>query len=152
MGINHIVCTFNQENKPKQTVKMVKAVSVLRGDSKVAGTVTFEQADENSPTTITWDITGNDANAKRGFHIHTYGDNTNGCTSAGPHFNPHNKTHGAPPDEARHVGDLGNIDTDGQGNAKGSVTDDLGKGDNEESLKTGNAGPRPACGVIGISA
>merc|ERR1711964_281051 len=110
-------------------------------DSKVAGTVTFEQADENSPTTITWDITGNDANAKRGFHIHTYGDNTNGCTSAGPHFNPHNKTHGAPSDEARHVGDLGNIDTDGQG-----------KGDNEESLKTGNAGPRPACGVIGISA
>merc|ERR1712000_664368 len=85
MGINHIVCTFNQENKPKQTVKMVKAVSVLRGDSKVAGTVTFEQADENSPTTITWDITGNDADAKRGFHI----------------------------------------DTDGQGNAKGSVTDKL---------------------------
>merc|ERR1712227_393746 len=171
---NHIVCTFNQENKPKQTVKMVKAVSVLRGDSKVAGTVTFEQADENSPTTITWDITGNDANAKRGFHIHTYGDNPNGCTSAGPHFNPHNKTHGAPSDSERHVGDLGNFKTDAQGNAQGSVsdkfikligphsivgrtvvvhagTDDLGKGENEESKKTGNAGGRPACGVIGIS-
>ncbi|RGP77433.1 superoxide dismutase [Fusarium longipes] len=179
---------------------MVKAVSVLRGDSKVSGTVIFEQESESAPTTITWDITGNDPNAKRGFHIHTFGDNTNGCTSAGPHYqiiarslrwrselarrsytltastivNPHNKTHGAPSDETRHVGDLGNVETDGQGNAKGSVTDslikligphsvigrtvvihagtdDLGKGDSEESLKTGNAGPRPACGVIGIS-
>ncbi|KAF5130789.1 Superoxide dismutase (Cu-Zn) [Metarhizium anisopliae] len=153
---------------------MVKAVAVLRGDAKVGGTVTFEQESESAPTSITWDITGNDPNAKRGFHIHTFGDNTNGCTSAGPHFNPHGKTHGAPADEARHVGDLGNINTDAQGNAKGSVTDaqvkligphsvigrtvvvhagtdDLGKGGNEESLKTGNAGPRPACGVIGIS-
>lgn len=25
-------------------------------------------------------------------------------------------------------------------------TDDLGRGGNEESKKTGNAGPRPACG------
>lgn len=106
--------------------------------------------------------------------------------------NPQNKTHGAPEDEERHVGDLGNFKTDGQGNAEGSVTDklikligpdsvvgvcclsgqlqskdlltfpqrtivvhggtdDLGKGGHEESKKTGNAGPRPACGVIGIS-
>jgi len=153
---------------------MVKAVCVVRGDSTVKGTVTFEQSSESSPTTISWDISGNDANAERGMHVHVYGDNTNGCTSAGGHFNPFGKEHGAPSDSERHVGDLGNIKTDGNGNAKGSVedshikligaqsvigrtvvvhggTDDLGKGGHPDSKKTGNAGGRPACGVIGIS-
>lgn len=96
------------------------------------------------------------------------------CTSAGPHFNPFGKTHGAPTDEVRHVGDLGNISTDAHGVAKGSTTDsqiklfgensiigrtvvvhdgtdDLGKGGHPDSLKTGNAGGRPACGVIGFA-
>jgi superoxide dismutase, Cu-Zn family len=58
---------------------------VLRGDSKVSGIVTFEQSTEHSPTTITYDISGNDPNAERGMHVHQFGDNTNGCTSAGPH-------------------------------------------------------------------
>lgn len=91
----------------------------------------------------------------------------------GPHFNPHNTTHGGPTSATRHVGDLGNITTDSSGTAKGSVEDkyikligpesvigrmivvhagedDLGQGGNEESLKTGNAGGRAACGVIGV--
>jgi Cu-Zn family superoxide dismutase len=39
--------------------------------------------------------------------------------------NPYGKTHGAPTDEIRHVGDLGNFKTDAQGNGKGSTTDKL---------------------------
>ncbi|KAF8543266.1 superoxide dismutase [Trichophaea hybrida] len=153
---------------------MAKAVAVLRGDSNVSGTVKFSQESEDAPTIIEYDIQHNDANAKRGMHIHEFGDNTNGCTSAGPHFNPFNKTHGAPDAEVRHVGDLGNISTDHNGHAKGRIedklvkligptsvlgrtvvvhsgTDDLGKGGHELSLTTGNAGLRPACGVIGIT-
>lgn len=154
---------------------MVKAVAVLRGDSTVKGVVSFEQSSASEPTTISWEIEGNDADALRGFHIHQFGDNTNGCTSAGPHFNPFGKTHGAPEDVERHVGDMGNIQTDAFGVSKGSKTDklvtlfgensilgrtvvvhggqdDLGKGGHPDSLKTGNAGGRPACGVIGFAA
>lgn len=48
--------------------------------------------------------------------------------------NPHGKTHGDRTDETRHVGDLGNIVTDAQGNAKGSLQDSLVKLIGPESI------------------
>ncbi|TDL23266.1 hypothetical protein BD410DRAFT_787592 [Rickenella mellea] len=155
-------------------VVVTKAVAVVKGESKVTGTVTFSQSSKLGPVTISGDLKGLDPNAKRGFHIHTLGDATNGCLSSGAHFNPFGKTHGAPTDDERHAGDFGNIESNGFGEAKFSFkdeeislngplsiigrtvvvhagTDDLGKGGNEESLKTGNAGGRAACGVIGLS-
>lgn len=140
---------------PKKYGLTIAPVAVLRGDSKVSGTVTFEQPDENSPVTVSWNITGSDPNAKRGIHIHAFGDNTNGCTSAGPHcmspeptrkytlvdpvlmafaVNPHGKTHGAPEDEERHAGDLGNFETDAQGNSVGSRVDKVLKLIGPESI------------------
>jgi len=150
----------------------VKGVCVLAGE-KVKGTIFFEQTDAGAPVKVTGEVSGLDKGL-HGFHIHEFGDNTNGCTSAGPHFNPNNKEHGAPEDSNRHVGDLGNVTADDKGVAKVNITDkqislsgplsilgrtvvvhadpdDLGKGGHELSKTTGNAGARLACGVIGIT-
>uniref|UniRef100_A0A1D8ELQ4 Superoxide dismutase [Cu-Zn] n=1 Tax=Hippocampus abdominalis TaxID=109274 RepID=A0A1D8ELQ4_HIPAB len=151
----------------------LKAVCVLRGTGETSGTVYFQQESESSPVKLTGQIDGLTP-GEHGFHVHTFGDNTNGCISAGPHFNPLQKNHAGPNDPDRHVGDLGNVTAGADKVAKLDITDsvisltgpnsiigrtmvihekadDLGKGNNEESLKTGNAGGRLACGVIGIT-
>ncbi|KAK9503219.1 hypothetical protein O3M35_011837 [Rhynocoris fuscipes] len=150
----------------------IKAVCVLNGET-VKGTVYFEQQDANSEVKLTGEVNGL-TKGLHGFHIHEFGDNTNGCTSAGAHFNPNNVEHGGPTDQVRHVGDLGNITAGDDSTAKVCISDkcislcgpmsiigrtlvvhadpdDLGKGGHELSKTTGNAGARLACGVIGIT-
>jgi Cu-Zn family superoxide dismutase len=81
--------------------------------------------------------------------------------------------HGGKDAQVRHVGDLGNVVADANGRVSTSFSDnvitlfgarsiigraivvhtgedDLGQSDHPDSSKTGNAGGRAACGVIGI--
>ncbi|XP_026318743.1 superoxide dismutase [Cu-Zn] [Hyposmocoma kahamanoa] len=151
---------------------MKKAVCILHGD--VTGTVYFDQKEEKGPVTVSGEVKGL-SKGKHGFHVHEFGDNTNGCTSAGPHFNPDKCDHGAPTAPIRHVGDLGNIEATSDGGVtKICITDsaislcgpnsivgrtlvvhadpdDMGQGGHELSKTTGNAGARIACGVIGLA-
>ena len=134
-----------------------------------------------------------------GFHVHQYGDTRNSCTSMGGHFNPDNNNHGAPNDQQRHAGDLGNIEANQNGMAEFNMLDqrisltgqysilgrgvvvsfffqflypsiinlinknlnnnkvhanqdDLGRGGQQDSRTTGNAGGRVGCGIISLAA
>jgi len=92
------------------------------------GKCTLMQLDA-STVKIDWEITGvvPSESGLHGFHIHETSDFSNGCISAGPHYNPFNKLHGAKEDEERHVGGLGNIKVDAEGKSSGSMTDHLVK-------------------------
>lgn len=72
---------------------------MIVGDT-VSGTIRFSQEKEGSHLHIEGSLKGL-KDGKHGFHIHQFGDVTNGCTSAGPHFNPFGKTHGAKEDSER---------------------------------------------------
>ena len=87
------------------------AVAVFTG--KIKGTVLFMEKDMDE-VSIDINLTGLKKNHKHGFHIHEFGDLSDGCESMCAHFNPFGKPHGGPQSKNRHVGDLGNIQTDSQ--------------------------------------
>ena len=157
----------NMNNNP------IYAIAVF--NDTIKGTVKFTENLDNGTVIIDLNISGLNPNSAHGFHVHEAGDLTDKCTSMCSHFNPYGKSHGCPGVKERHVGDLGNIITNSKGEAKYSFYDDIiklrgtkcniigrgliihededdcGMGGNPESLKTGNAGKRIACAVIGYS-
>ncbi|KAK4359642.1 hypothetical protein RND71_021871 [Anisodus tanguticus] len=129
----------------------LKAVAVISGNNSVKGSLHLIQQ-PNGGTHVRGRIIG---------------------LTPGPHFNPLKKDHGAPTDEVRHAGDLGNIVAGPDGVAEILISDmqiplsgvhsilgravvvhadpdDLGRGGHELSKTTGNAGARVGCGVIGL--
>ena len=166
---------------------MKKAVCVLTNTvDNIEGYIEFNET-SNDLVEIVVNVSGLNK-GYHGFHIHERGDLRDGCTSTCSHFNPLNTEHGDINDDKynRHIGDLGNIYADSDGNVNITLydklikldgefniigrsvvihadKDDLGIGGldeqgkikdmdiHEESLKTGNAGKRVACGVIGIT-
>lgn len=153
--------------------KHPQAIAVLAvNDLNISGTIRLTE--KRKGMDIDYDVKGL-TDGKHGFHIHNYGDLSEGCTSACSHFNPYGKQHGGLTGIQRHLGDLGNIVSKNNvckgklfakdiclyKNMKTSVLgrmviihadqDDLGLGGDEESKKTGNAGARVACGVIGLA-
>jgi Cu-Zn family superoxide dismutase len=145
-----------------------KAIAVLHptAGNNVTGSVTFTQSGET--VKVVADITGLTP-GKHGFHIHEFGDcSSSDGSSAGGHFNPTHKQHGAPDASDRHAGDLGNIEADASGKAHLEWTDKVMKLSGADSIvghavivhektddlktqPTGNAGGRLACGVIGVA-
>jgi Cu-Zn family superoxide dismutase len=143
----------------------------------IRGDVKFHQCNNKTPTHISINLSGFKPNQTHAMHIHEYCDLTQGCTSAGGHYNPFNKKHGnwKIHGKNRHVGDLiNNIKSDAKGNVIISFiddlvslhdtsniygrslvihdgVDDLGLGINPDSLITGNAGCRITCGIIGLT-
>ena len=146
----------------------MKAIAVIN-DPKVEGQVEF--VEERRGVAVRAHFTKMPA-GKHGFHIHEFGDMSDGCATLGAHWNPTGQEHGGIHSKVRHAGDFGNVE-------KGKVynyfivgarimdgpaafrvigrsvviherEDDLGLGGAVDSKTTGGSGARIGCAIIGL--
>jgi Cu-Zn family superoxide dismutase len=149
-------------------VKTLVCVLEPTGENRCRGIVRFHATADG--VKVVADVEGLVPNQKHAIHAHEFGDCSDlaKAESAGSHFNPDQHPHGDPAkDDHRHAGDFGNLQADAAGKAHLELEvknatlvgpnallgrsvivhekpDDFGQ-------PTGNAGPRIACGVIGIA-
>jgi Cu-Zn family superoxide dismutase len=152
------------QTMPVEAPRATAGLMPTKGN-KTMGEVTFEQV--GNKVRVTAQVIGLTPNQEHGFHVHELGNCASGDgTSAGGHFNPYGKPHGASMTAERHAGDMPNLKADAKGRARVIVELDVitvtpgpasivGRGlivhaqpDDYTSQPVGNAGARMACGVI----
>lgn len=147
----------------------------LNVTSHLTGKINFEQFTEDGGVFITvdlqFDMPIEDKTILRGIHIHSKVISNGDCSTAGGHWNPKKVTHGLLTSSVHHAGDLGNFMFTPEGLVHSEVRsfdlslfgeesiigrsvvvhqkiDDGGLGNAPSSKKSGNAGPKIACGSI----
>jgi superoxide dismutase, Cu-Zn family len=145
-----------------------KAVAILIHTKKgqgVEGRVTFTPSNETMH--VHAEISGLTP-GDHGFHIHEFGVWSDDGMASGGHFNPTMQKHAGIDTPKRHIGDLGNITANANGNATLDLDDPsltfhgptsiIGRGvvvhekaDDLKSQPSGDAGGRLAVGVIGVA-
>lgn len=162
---------FNKkvENKTAEKNSAEKIMVKLepKSESTVSGEVEF-LAEPSGGVRVKANIKGLFPNQLHGFHIHEKPDcSAADASSAGGHFNPTDHEHGGPEDESSHAGDLGNVESDEEGNVtfdkvftkislkpadkayiiNRSVVVHAGP-DDLKTQPSGDSGSRMACGTI----
>ena len=151
-------------DKPAEATGPIEVTIESRSGSTLTGTATFEETSDGVQVMIR---VGNTNAGLKATHIHEKGDCSDPeAKSAGDHFNPDGHNHGIPPDEKRHLGDLGNLGINPAGTGQLTIMvagANLKPGDPHSFLDraiiihekkdtggqpSGNAGKRIGCGVI----
>jgi Cu-Zn family superoxide dismutase len=166
-----IGCKSKDKNGTSSAQKMgPTAVAVLRpagaaatmpANKNATGTVTFTEV--SGGVRVVANVSGLSPGS-HGFHIHEAGNLSDpALKGAGAHYNPNHTRHGGPDSSVHHVGDLGNIVADAEGNAhlesmipNLKLTDIVGRSvivhAGQDDLKpddpSGHSGARVAGGVI----
>ena len=137
------------------------------------GRVVFTQGQDDKTVRLDVYVEGLEPNSLHGLHIHTAPVENGNCSLALGHWNPLNVSHGTLNSKEHHFGDFSNVKVGDDGNKllviqAGSFSlwgegdkspfnraiilhedpDDLGRGGDDGSKATGNAGARLICGNI----
>ena len=166
-----VACTTTETITSSETkvvmppIHNATATVLPAGGQKAKGKVEFQQTENG--VKVVGRFEGLKPNSQHGIHIHENGDCSDPkFVTAGGHFNPEKTEHGAPGSVAHHIGDFGNLATDGKGRAKferdiqGLKLNDPVKGfvgravivhmkrDDMKTQPSGDSGDRIACGTV----